>query len=364
MTKVMHLCPRNSLFSEKVKKIAEKQGDECFLYETTYRYFCKEEISSILSALKGKAGYHLFFHRVPSFTVFIIKLRYPSIRYSIFWWGDDYYVPILPVRRLTQHCVKRSGFRDLLLRAFPEDFANDPWLEWLSDHHPLRYQWQQLLQKMARLVALYVASKATTIYSSPKLYRYARSLSRKLLRRTAFCQKNRVMALYSEIELESSSATTDNRSLEIFNKKQLTVMVCHSATCDVNVPHTLCILEELSKKCDVAINITGFLSYSGGTEDDRDRIEKSYTALASRFAQSVRFERRFLSTSELRASFDCIDVAFTSAYRDEGLTLLGMLSQRGKILCFNRNSINYDYFNARKYLGLMSHEEFFERMIS
>jgi hypothetical protein len=366
MKKVLHLCPKNSLFAQKVAKIAEDRGEEFYLYETSYKYFCKEEIASIASALKGRSGYELVFHRAPSLTIFLMTLRFPGLRYAVFYWGDDYYVPILPVRRLTQHCLSRSRFRDRLLENFPDDFTVDPWLESLKRSRPLFYLWRRLTQQVARLIAIHVAGSSTTIYSSPKQYRYARFLGRKLLRARSFCRRNELMTLYSEVDLEpgkvgyAGAAPLD----AIRRKRELNVMVCHSATSDVNVPHSLCLLEYLSRNSDIRINITGYLSYSGGGDSDRDAIERSYVALASRFAGSVRFERRYLSSSQLRESFDHIDVAFISAYRDEGLTLLGMLSQHGGLLCFNRRSINYDYFRAKKYPGLMSHEAFIDAMRS
>ncbi len=363
MKKILHLCPKNSLFVQKVASIAEARGEAHYIYDTTYRYFCREEMGSIYRALKERPGYEVVFHRAPSLSIFVMTLLIPGLRYALFYWGDDYYLPILPVRRLMRNCLMRSGFRAQLQEAFPEDFIVDPGAENLKRQQPLRYLWRRLQENVARLIALHVAGRAQTLYASPKQYRYARFLSRKLLRSRRFCRKNELMTLYSETDIDPDEAIFPNVNLaEIGGKKELNVMVCHSATSDANVRHSLRILEHLGANSDISINVTGYLSYSGGSEADRDAIEKSYAAMCSRFAKSVRFERRYLSSSELRKSFDQIDVAFISAYRDEGLTLLGMMSQHGKLLCFNRRSINYNYFKAKRYPGLLSHEEFVERI--
>lgn len=92
MSNVIHLCPKNSLFTKKVALIAEAQGSEYYLYETTFQVFCKKEILSIMSALRGRNGRHVVFHRVPFLTILILRMRFPNMNYSLFYWGDDFYL--------------------------------------------------------------------------------------------------------------------------------------------------------------------------------------------------------------------------------------------------------------------------------
>jgi hypothetical protein len=361
MRKVIHLCPKNSLFTKKVALIAQAEGSEYYLYETTYSFFCKKEILSIMSALRGHSGYHVVFHRVPSLTILILRMRFPKMDYTAYYWGDDYYIPFLPVPKLTQHCMNRSKFRNILQAEFPEDFEQDKALSWLETHKPVHYRWLEFMRKFHFMVALYVASKAKLIYASPKQYRYARYSHFKAFAHKLFPSYT-LMSLYSEIDAPRLPLYDADCAQSVLEKKELNFLVCHGAHATDNVRHSLCLLEYLAKRSDIRVNILGYLSYSGGSEEDRDALERAYNERASRFAGSVKFERNFLSLPDLRASFESIDVVFISAYRDEGLTLLSMLSQHGKILSFNRFSINYDYFKAKHYAGLISHEELIRKI--
>jgi hypothetical protein len=366
MSNVIHLCPKNSsglnspknsLFIEKVTLIAQAERSEYHFYDTTFQFFCKKEIFSIMSALRGRSGCHVVFHRVPSLTILILKLRFPKMEYSLFYWGDDFYLPILPVSKLTRHCLKRSKFREILRAEFPEDFEQDKTLAWLERHRPVRYRWLEFMRKFHMMIALYVASKANLIYSPPKMHRYAKYAHFKVFGRNQPFPSSRMSSLYADIDAPRRESFDSNSVQAVFEKKELNFLVCHGGQATDNVMHSLCLLEYLAKRSDVKVNILGYLSYSGGSDEDRDALERVYRERASRFAHSVKFERNFLSLPDLRSSFQSIDVAFISAYRDEGVTLFNMLSQHGKILSFNRFSINYDYFKAKNYAGLISHEE-------
>jgi hypothetical protein len=364
MSNVIHLCPENSLFAKKVALIAQAEGSDYFLYETTYRYFCRKEISSIMSALRGRSGHHVVFHRVPSLTILILRMRFPKLTYSVFYWGDDFYLPILPVSKLTRHCLERSRFREILRAEFPEDFEQDRHLAWLERNKPVRYRWLEFIRKLQMMIALHVAGKARLIYCPPKMHRYARYAYLKVFGSSKLFPNSSMSSLYADIDAPPLDASDSGPVQDIFEKKELNFLVCHGAQATDNVLHSLCLLEYLAKKSDVKVNILGYLSYSGGSEEDRDALERTYVERASRFSSSISFERNFLSLPDLRASFDSIDVAFFSSYRDEGVTLLNMLSQHGKILSFNRFSINYDYFRAKRYPGLLSHEELIARICS
>lgn len=362
MSNVLHLCPKNSLFTKKVALIAQAEGSEYYLYETTFQFFCRTEISSIMSALRGRSGRHVVFHRVPALTILILKLRFPALVYSLFYWGDDFYIPILPVSKLTRHCLKGSRFRDMLRAEFPGDFEQDRYLAWLEKHKPFRYRWLELMQKLRMMIALHVASKARLMYCPPKMHRFAKYAHFKIFGRRGRFPNSSMSSLYADIDAPALGRVDPVQ--DIFEKKELNFLVCHGGQPTDNVLHSLCLLEHLARNSDVKVNIFGYLSYSGGSEEDRDSIEKIYTERASRFSNRVKFERSFLSLSDLRASFDSIDVAFISAYRDEGVTLLNMLSQHGKLLSFNRSSIDYDYFRAKRYAGLISHDELIAELCS
>ena len=364
MSDVIHLCPKHSLFTKKVALIAQAQGSEYYLYETTFQVFCKKEIFSIISALRGRNGRHVVFHRVPSLTIFILRMRFPTMKYSLFYWGDDFYLPILSVSKLTRHCLERSKFHEILRAEFPEDFKQDKAHTSHAAYRTIRYRWRQFARKLQLSIALYVAGKADLIYSPPKMIRYARYAHFKIFGDKKPFPGSSMSSLYADIDAPTLEPSDLNPVQDILEKKELNFLVCHGAQATDNVLHSLCLLEYLAKRSDVKVNILGYLSYSGGSEEHRDALERVYIERASRFSNSVKFERNFLSLPDLRASFNSIDVAFISAYRDEGVTLLNMLSQHNKILSFNKFSINYDYFRAKRYAGLISHEELIAKICS
>lgn len=351
MTKVLHLCPRNSLFAGKVEKYARLHSEAFFLYETTFDFYSKVEFLSIWRALQKHPGHHVVFHRVPSWTVTLLNLFFSKLQYSLFYWGDDYYLPILNSERLKQHCVQKSPFRSLLLKTDPE----------LAPRNAAPPGWGRRTKAFLKLrIAAYAASHAQCIYASPKQYRYVRYVHHQMSRSSVFCRHNQQMTMYADVELPASvsTQTSDQSAVQsVLEKKSLTVLVCHSGTSEVNVSHSLALLSEMARRRQCDINVVGYLSYAGGDDARRDQLEKTYTAQAQAFSKSVRFERQFLTSQALSESFEKLDIAFFSAYRDEGLTLLNMLSVRQIPLCFNRFSINYDYFKAKRYPALLTHEQ-------
>ncbi len=352
MKKVLHLCPRNSLFSGKVEKFANLNAEKFFLYETDFNFYSKIELIQIFKILRRHKDHFFVFHRVPSWAIgVLVFFFFPRLQYSLFYWGDDYYLPILNPERLRKHCVRKSPYRALIEAADAS----------LDSRQPRRLSLRKKIKAYVRLrIASCAASQAQCIYASPKQYRYLRYVSYKLRGVSAFCPENQQMTMYPDVESDNKVHERKSAHLEaqgIFSKKSLTVLVCHSGTSEVNVPHSLALLEQMASHRRCEIHIVGYLSYAGGDDASRDLLEKNYVAQASKFAKSVRFERKFLTVEQLNQSFEGLDLAFFSAYRDEGLTLLNMLARRGVPLCFNRFSINYDYFKARAYGALLTHEE-------
>ncbi len=159
--------------------------------------------------------------------------------------------------------------------------------------------------------------------------------------------------MYGSEKIEKSCALMDGFSDDL--KNGLNILVCQNASSDLNVNHTAIIIKELSKSFD--INIYGFLSYSGGSEADRDRIELEYKELFSPFCKSVYFERKFLDYRELDSILTKIHVAVFSCYRDEGASLLRRFVMLGGLVSFNKFSINYSYFRLTCPEKLLSHDE-------
>lgn len=304
MNKVLHLCPRNSLFAGKVEKYARLHSEAFFLYETTFDFYSKVEFLSILRVLQKHPGHHVVFHRVPSWTVTLLNLFFSKLEYSLFYWGDDYYSPILNPERLKHHCIQKSPFRDLLLKADPELIR--------SDTDGLR--WGRRAKAFLKLrIAAYAASHAQCIYASPKQYRYIRYVNYRMSRSGVFCRQNQQMTMYADVELPALHAppTSGLSTVQaVLKKKSLTVLVCHSGTSEVNVSHSLALLSEMARRRQCDINVVGYLSYAGGDDARRDELEKMYTSQAQAFSKSIRFERHFLTSQELNRSFEKLDIAF------------------------------------------------------
>lgn len=350
MKRTVHLCPSNSLFSSKVEALARARSEEVCLYEASYTAFSVKDWQVHYKIARSFQGCKLVFHYVPTFALALIKLSLRQLDYELFYWGDDYYLWLLAPNRLERHCLDKSPFSELI-RAGEIEF---------STRSTNKLRLTKRFEAFLRLrLALYVASHATCIYASPKQYRYIRYINFLLTGRSNFCQKNELLTAYAELDAAVPNSFDPGAPLGqlIFRKPLLNVLVCHSATPSVNVSHSLTLVAEMARRRSCAIHVRGFLSYSGGTDAERDTLEKKYINQALSFTRLVTFERRFFTSSELWEKLGLIDLAFFSCYRDEGLTLLNMLAQRGVPLAFNRFSINYDHFKARGYKALLSHED-------
>ena len=107
------------------------------------------------------------------------------------------------------------------------------------------------------------------------------------------------------------------------------------------------------------IHIRGFLSYSGGDESYRDNLESTLIQKASDFSKSISFEREFLDRESLSQRLLEADVALFSCFRDEGVTFLRQFVSLGGLVCFNKFSINFSFFNSYCPNKTLSHEDLF-----
>lgn len=350
MKEYVHLCPSNSLFARKVEEYARDRSEGVELYKASYKFFSLLDSFLLLRITRRLKGRTFVFHYVPSFAISLLRFINAKLDYEIFYWGDDYYIPILNQDRLMLHCVRKSAFYSKIVSADQDFFRK-------TSRSPRLVK--RVVAYFKLHLGLYVARSASCIYSSPKQYRYLRYVNFIRERSSDFCQINRLLSFYAEMESRDSIQKIPDKFAQIhWSKKSfLNVLVCHSGTPTVNVSHSLMMLSEMSKKRNCVIHIRGFLSYSGGGEADRDVLERCYTEQAKTFTKFITFERRFLGSRELQEALNVIDLAFFSCYRDEGLTLLNILARRRVPMAFNRFSINYDYFKSKGYQELYTHEQ-------
>ena len=346
----MHLCPSNSLFAKKVEEYARLRSEGVELYKASYKFFSALDFLLLLRITSRFKGQTFVFHYVPTFAISLLRFINVNFNYELFYWGDDYYIPILSQDRLMVHCVRKSPFYSKIVstdKHFSRKTSRAP--------RPVK----RVLAYLKLRLALYVAHYARCIYSSPKQYRYLRYLNFLINRTSHFCQENKLLSFYAEIESHDSIKTTTAKAPQKHwsEKSFLNILVCHSGTPTVNVSHSFAMLSEMSKNRHCKIHVRGFLSYSGGGEADRDVLERRYTEQAGKFTNLITFERRFLSSGDLQNALDVIDLVFFSCYRDEGLTLLNILAKRNVPMVFNRFSINYDYFKSKGYQELYTHEQ-------
>jgi len=346
----VHLCPSNSLFAGKVEEYARRRLEGVELYRASYKFFSLLDFLLLLRITRRLKGQTFVFHYVPSFAIYLLRIINVKLNYELIYWGDDYYIPILSQDRLMLHCVRKSPFYSTIVSTDQYFF---------SKTSRAARRAKRMLAYLKLYLALHVARSASCIYSSPKQYRYVRYVSFLKTRSSYFCERNRLLSFYAEIESHELIEEIPAQLTQIpwSEKSFLNVLVCHSGTSTVNVSHSLSMLSQMSKNRNCTIHVRGFLSYSGGGEADRNVLEKLYVEQAKTFTNFITFERRFLSSSELQDALDVIDLAFFSCYRDEGLTLLNMLARRSVPMVFNRFSINYDYFKSKGYRELYTHEQ-------
>ena len=237
-------------------------------------------------------------------------------------WGSEIYNTILPVSFIENHCLRRDSM-----------LKNN-----LENHYKIeKFSYKQKLKFWLFLCTI---GRSKAVVCSNFKYRY---LSRQYFKTF----KKLLKAEYLDIErygvgklLQRTYEIKENKKLDIH---KLRVLVCHSATEDLDMQHVLLILDELKK--NYSIEVIGFLSYSGYSEKHRDEIESRYQALFSSVSSNIKFYRSILAHGELDSILSEIDVSIIPAFRDEGVGLLSRLVSLGGIVCGAKSSINYKYFS-------------------
>lgn len=333
--KVVHIMPEASIFSPVIQGLAREFGHECYVYRVEHNRWKKaKEFFSLYVSCKNKSNRIFFFHSVPHYWIIVLSFLLHNFHYCLLYWGWDYYSTFLDEKEFEQHCIRKSRL------------LNEKYYRTLKQSRYIK-----LIRKFRRFIGLKVVSRAEAVISlTPKHFRFLRYFYFKIFR-TALTTPHILTRGYAQ--------DPDVVSVHKFNSAatdELIVLICHSATESVAHEQSLEILRKYKEKWGVKINIRGFLSYSGGNELYRDSLERRLKTQAF-FADSVLFERKFLSTEEVQDRLQDTHIAVFSCLRDEGVGLLTHFVKMGGIVCFNRFSINYDFFKYFSPNKLLSHEQ-------
>jgi hypothetical protein len=337
--KIVHVVPRPCIFEPVIQQRADALGHECIHYQLNGS--AGEMIRGIFDLYRScrKRPGHLFiFHMVPHFRLLLLALLLRNFHYCLLYWGEDYYSTFLSAAEFEQHCISKS-----------------PLLQQANYGKRYRNSIRKVCRKFLRVrIGLLVLRQAAAIVSlSPKQFRILRLFYFKAFRRPLRTPQLWIRGYGHEtgrLEAEYSSKKSDDT---------MRILVCHSATPTVAHRQSMDIVKIYRERWNVNITICGFLSYSGGDEADRDRLEVALKA-AAEFAESVQFERVFLAPDRLKDLLKQVDVAVFSCLRDEGVSLLTQFARMGGMISFNRFSMNYDFFKNFCPDKLLAHEEFLE----
>jgi len=317
---VINLIPKESIFAREVISESDRKGEICIAYPWSTGRF-RRAISFLRLAIilfnNKDASFH--FHWVPYkwLLVYLIFLKRDVVLY---FWGGEYYESLLPIPILDEHCVRKSNYLDGI-------------------EEPTKRLKRNAKQKIRAYAVCWVARRSSGIVCSKKLYRYI-SFYSWMTSHELFYARFLGVPKYGLLGL--GPLPLRSRDEFINGEICINVLVCHNASDSLNVEHTAEVLKRIST--DVGIAVHGFLSYSGGSDCDRDQVEKKYSDLFAPYSKSVTFYRQFMPMEELDNVLDDLDLAVFSAYRDEGVSLLRRFVLRGGAVCFNRFSINYSYF--------------------
>ncbi len=337
--KIIHIIPRPSIFENIIKHHAEKLGHECFFY-TIKRRLGMDRVSflKLYHKVKQQPDSLFVFHRVPHSVALLLSYLIKDFRYALIYWGEDYYSNFLSETIFEAHCIEKSP---LLSDAYYQRPVLRP-----------RATWRQKLQTFIGLLTLKRA--AGIISLCPKQFRFLRSFYYRQFQRPLQTPQLWFRGYSPDNDAKFTSLGG------ITNAECLTVLICHSAAASVAHRQTIEILRAYKAKWNVKICIRGFLSYSGGDETSRDQLAQQLVDQAD-FADSIEFERSFLSLEELGSKLQEVDIAVFSCLRDEGVSLLTQFVKLGGVVSFNRFSINYDFFKVYAPSKLLTHEQFIEQ---
>lgn len=333
---VVHIVPRNSIFAGVIQRNADASGHECLYYNIAPCLgIGLRDLLALFMECRRRPGYLFVFHWIPHVPLLVLSLLIRNFRYALGYWGDDYYSTFLSDAEFAAHCLAKSPLLDK--RYYP--------------HPQLRLR-TRIFQALRLRIGLSVVRRAAGLISTcPKAFRILRIFHYRLYGSPLQTPYLRFCG-YSH-DGDAVGAAYAHRG----DDRSLTVLICHSAATTVVQRQSLAILKEYQAKWGAKIHVRGFLSYSGGDEDARDRLECELMADAA-FAESAYFERTFLPIDQVSERLKEVEIALFSCLRDEGVSLLRQFVKLGGMVSFNRYSINYDYFRGYSPAKLLSHEEF------
>lgn len=334
--KVVHIVPRNSIFAGVIQRNADASGHECLYYNIAPCLgIGLRDLIALFMECRRRPGCLFAFHWIPHVPLLALSLLIRNFRYALGYWGDDYYSTFLRDAEFAAHCLAKSPLLDK--RYYP---------------HPRLRLRTRIFQALRRRIGLSVVRRAAGLISTcPKTFRILRIFHYRLYGSPLQTPYLRFCG-YSH-----DGDTVGTAHTHLGDALSLTVLICHSAATTTAQRQSLAILREYQAKWGAKIHVRGFLSYSGGDEAARDRLERELMTDAA-FAESAYFERAFLPIDEVSDRLKEVDIAVFSCLRDEGVSLLRQFVKLGGMVSFNRYSMNYDYFRGYSPDKLLSHEEF------
>lgn len=336
---IVHIVPQPCIFEATILKYSNTLNQECFFYRVLPRIgMDPRSFLSLYWKCRLNPDSLFIFHKVPHFAVLVLTLLIKDFRYALLYWGEDYYFTFLPEEDFEAHCISKSPTLQAALYQRPQRRFKARWI-----------------QSILRSVGLVVLQRAAGIVSlCPKQFRILRIFHLRQLG-----------AVLSTPQMWMRGYSRDNEAGTTLysgygDAQSLTVLICHSAAVTVAHRQTLALLRTYTERWNTKVHIRGFLSYSGGDEADRDQLEQELMAQAD-FAESICFERSFMTLEEVSHRLKEIDIAIFSCLRDEGVSLLTQFVKIGGIVSFNQFSINYNFFKTFSPSKLLTHEQFLGR---
>lgn len=333
---IIHVTLRDSIFADVIRRRAESCGQQVIFYDRSSRLglSAQDFVRLYRQCLLDRAAVYVF-HWVPHTTLFLLINLVKGLRFALGYWGDDFYFTFLSSARLEVHALSKSPLLKSRFYALGESRLIT-----------------RVLQAIRLRVGLAVIRNAAGVISlCPKHFRYVRWVQYKMAGKRLATPHIRFAGYSSDEDI----VIPDYQPLDCENA--ITVLICHSATPSVAHSQSLDLLRAYREKWGVKIHVRGFLSYSGGSEADRDQLARKLVAEAD-FAETVTFEKTFLPIAEVTGRLSQYDIAVFSCIRDEGVSLLRQFVKLGGLVCFNRFSLNYDFFRGYCMSKLLTHEEF------
>lgn len=342
---IFHVVPRNTIFVEVISRRAALNGHKVYIASGLEESFKDSLISFFhLHKLCKKNPENLFiFHYVTHFKIFILKIFIPKFKYGLVYWGGDYYNTFLNEEKFQRHCLKKSSL--LSENNYPR-FNSFAYISFAKFIHRLK-------SAIKFYIGIKILEKCYGLYSmTRKQYRIIRYFYFLYKKKPLSCK---YLPTQGYINMPDNPITGSNK-IDDSNNNQLRVLISHSAAASVAHMQSIYILEEYAKKWNINICVTAFISYSGGSANDRDDLSKRLVTKNKDI--SIKSITTFLSHDELKQEINQIDIAVFSCLRDEGIGMLTELVKANGLLAFNRFSFNYDFFKTHIPKKTISHEEF------